>query len=397
MRKDPYRRPVSRATWVARLILLFIATTTCFAAAFLLYGRWQATTRAGSLILGESDPALNPAERLYLEAYLAARAEALTAPAGRGEGLVRFIVTPGETANEIAQGLAQEDLLRNTDLFLNYLRYRGFDSGLEAGTYLLDPRATIPELAVALTQATAQEVELRFLEGWRLEEMAAYLDTVKAAEIDADQFLELARRQMPLDAASHAFLADLPAQQSLEGYLFPDTYRVTLDAQAADLISQMLRNFDQRVTPSLRAAFANNGLTLHQAVTLASIVERETPLEGERPMVAGVFYNRLSLGMRLQADPTVQYAVGFDASGNSWWKSPLTAADLEISSPYNTYRNEGLPPGPIANPGLASLEAVANPAVTNNLYFVADCDAAGSHLFSETYEAHLANVQRCRS
>jgi UPF0755 protein len=369
----------------------------CFAAAFLLYGRWQATTRAGSLVLGESDPALNPAERLYLEAYLAARAEALTAPAGRGEGLVRFVVTPGETANVIAQALVQEELLRDSDLFLKYLRYRGFDSGLEAGTYLLDPRATIPELAVALTQATAQEIELRFLEGWRLEEMAAYLDTVKAAAIDADQFLDLAQRRPALDADSFPFLDELPPQQTLEGYLFPDTYRVRLDAEAADLVTQMLRNFEQRVTPSLRAGFAANGLTLHEAVTLASIVERETPLADERAMVAGVFYNRLGRGMRLQADPTVQYAVGFDVSSGSWWKSPLTAADLEAASPYNTYRNEGLPPGPIANPGLASLEAVANPAVTTNLYFVADCDAAGSHLFSETYEAHLANVQRCRS
>jgi UPF0755 protein len=171
---------------------------------------------------------------------------------------------------------------------------------------------------------------------------------------------------------------------------------VALDEDAAGLVHLVLANFERRLTAEMRSAFADNGLSLHEAVTLASIVERETPLASERPMVAGVFYNRLAQGIRLQADPTVQYVVGFDPASASWWKSPLSQADLDRDSPYNTYLNEGLPPGPIANPGLASLQAVATPAQTDNLYFVADCNAEGAHRFSETYAEHAQNVEECR-
>jgi UPF0755 protein len=137
---------------------------------------------------------------------------------------------------------------------------------------------------------------------------------------------------------------------------------------------------------------------VHEAVTLAAIVEREAVVATERPIIAGVFYNRLAQGIKLEADPTVQYPLGYQPDSDSWWKSPLFLVDLEMDSPYNTYRYGGLPPGPIANPSLSSLEAVAFPAATEFIFFVADCEAAvpGSHAFSITYEEHLANVQRCR-
>ncbi|MFW6098219.1 MAG: endolytic transglycosylase MltG, partial [Chloroflexota bacterium] len=214
-------------------------------------------------------------------------------------------------------------------------------------------------------------------------------------------FLDIAQRRAPFDLSPYPFLVDmLPENASLEGFLFPDTYRLPLDADAATLVDMMLRNFGERVTPDLRQTLTANGLNLYEAVTLASIVEREAPLDDERPRVAAVFYNRLAQDMPLQADPTVQYAVGFDDASNTWWKSPLTQADLDLPSPYNTYLNRGLPPGPIANPGLSALEAVAFPLQSNELFFVADCGGQvgqeGAHLFSETYEEHLANVERCR-
>ncbi|MFW6063730.1 MAG: endolytic transglycosylase MltG [Chloroflexota bacterium] len=396
LHKDPYRKKAPGIlTWVVRLFVLFVVLTACLTASGLFYLRWLGAAN-GPLSLAEGAPDLNPARRLYLQGYLAARATDLEEPAGAGTQPLTFVISPGQSANDIADDLSQAGLLDDSELFINYLRYHGLDSQLEAGTYLVDPQATIPDLALSLTQASAQEVELQFLEGWRAEEMAAYLDTLTAAAIEGDTFLDIVQRRRPIDLGAYPFAGELGDDGSLEGFLFPDTYRVPLDADADFLVRQMLNNFDNRVTAEMRAAYAEQGLTLREAVTLASIVERETPLPSERPLVAAVFYNRLEQGMRLQADPTVQYAVGFDEENQSWWKSPLTQADLDFDSPYNTYLYEGLPPSPIANPGQVALQAVAEPPASSYLYFVADCEAEGAHLFSETYDEHVQNVERCR-
>jgi UPF0755 protein len=322
----------------------------------------------------------------------------LARPAGDGSLPVSFSVAPGETADSIAANLAAAGLLNDTELFRNYVRYHGLDSGLEAGDFLLSPQMTIPELADALTEGVLREVDLRFLEGWRLEEMANYLATVNAARIEADEFLAITQRQIPFDLSGYDFLASLPPDATLEGFLFPDTYRVPPDADAAYLVDKMLQNFGSRVTPAMRQAYGFYGLNVREAVTLASIVEREAVVAAERPLMAGVFLNRLAQEMKLEADPTVQYALGYDADSGKWWKNPLYLDDLALDSPYNTYVSYGLPPGPIANPGLASLQAVAEPAQTEFIFFVVDCTAAtpGSHVFSVTFEEHLANVQRCR-
>lgn len=341
---------------------------------------------------------VNVAQRLYLQVYLDSRAEQLAQPAGSGNLPVSFSIAPGETADTIATNLAAAGLLNDTELFRNYVRYHGLDSGLEAGDFLLSPQMSIPELADALTEGVLREVDLRFLEGWRLEEIANYLATVNAAQIDADAFLAIAQRQAAFDLSGYDFLASLPPEATLEGFLFPDTYRVPPDADAAYLVDKMLQNFGSRVTPAMRQAYGFYGLNLREAVTLASIVEREAVVHEERPLMAGVFLNRLAQEMKLEADPTVQYALGYQSDTGKWWKNPLYLDDLAFDSPYNTYVSYGLPPGPIANPGLASLQAVAEPAQTEFIFFVVDCTAAtpGSHVFSVTYEEHLANVQRCR-
>jgi UPF0755 protein len=395
--KDPYEEnrkgPLAQ---VVRLFFLLALVVLCLFAAFLLYARWLGSAQTAAPWAGGA-PDLNPARRLYLQTYLVTNAGALAQPVGDGVEAVEFVIEPGQSAATIAGNLAQAGLLDDATLLLNYLRYHGLDAQLEAGAYQIDPRWTVPDLAVALTESLGQEVTLRFLEGWRVEEMAAYLSTVGAAQIDGNAFLEIVLGGDSFDLTSYPIVArEIPPGASLEGFLFPDTYRLPLDAEAADVVDMMLRNFEQRVTPELRAGIVQNGLSLYQGVTLASIVEREAPLAAERPRVATVFYNRLDDQMRLQADPTVQYAVGFDPATESWWKSQLTRADLQLPSPYNTYVHDGLPPGPIANPGLSSLEAVAYPMPSNELFFVADCERESAHLFSETYEQHVANVQRCR-
>ncbi|MGB9897319.1 endolytic transglycosylase MltG, partial [Thermanaerothrix sp.] len=142
----------------------------------------------------------------------------------------------------------------------------------------------------------------------------------------------------------------------------------------------------------IREGFARQGLSLYQGVILASIVEREGIVKEEYPLIASVFLNRLRAGMKLDSDPTVQYALGYDAHLNTWWKNPLKSEDFKINSPYNTYINAGLPPTPICNPGLEALQAVANPAQTSYYYFRAQCDQSGRHVFSETYEQHLSEA-----
>ncbi|MBE2201050.1 MAG: endolytic transglycosylase MltG [Anaerolinea sp.] len=378
-----------------RLALLFMVVVSCALALMVVYGRYQ---QAQATALGSGAPNLNPVERAYLQNYLSTRQEQLAGPAGSAIVPVRLTITPGETAQAITNNLVAAGMLNDAQLFLNYLRYHGLDSQLEAGDFTLSPYLTIPELARALSEGYAQDITLRFLEGWRLEEMARYLAVTTPARINADAFLAIARRQTDFDVSAYDFLVSLPAEATLEGYLFPDTYRVPQDADAVYLVDAMLANFGQRVDPGLRQAFGAQGLSLRQAVTLASIVEREAVVVAERPLVASVFYNRLAQGMRLQTDPTVQYALGYQAATDNWWKSPLALADLQVDSPYNTYLIPGLPPGPIANPGLASLQAVANPSTSDYLFFVVDCTAptAGVHVFSVTYEEHLVYVQRCR-
>ena len=401
LRKNPYddKKP-GWALWALRLVLLFLAVTACLTASIIMYVRWLGAAQIDAPWATAGAADLNPAERVYLQTYLAARSGQLSESIAAGVEPAEFVVEPGQTAGDIAAELAQAGLLGDTTLFLTYLRYHGLDSQLEAGTYRVDPRWSIPDLALGLTQSFGQEIALRFLEGWRVEEMAAYLSTVTPAKIEADAFLNIVQRRAPFDLRPYRALEALPDGASLEGFMFPDTYRVPLDADTAYLVDLMLKNFERRVTPEVRAAMAENGLSLREGVTLASIVEREAPLASERPRVAAVFYNRLAQSMPLQADPTVQYAVGFDESTGTWWKSGLTQADLQISSPYNTYVNTGLPPGPIANPSLSSLEAVAYPAQSNELFFVADCNGqgpnVGGHIFSETYAEHLSNVERCR-
>ncbi|MGD2165017.1 MAG: endolytic transglycosylase MltG, partial [Anaerolineae bacterium] len=175
-------------------------------------------------------------------------------------------------------------------------------------------------------------------------------------------------------------------------FLYPDTYRLPEEATADDLLERMLSTFDERVTPALENAAAQQGLSLYELVTLASIVEREAVLAEERAVIAGVYQNRLQAGWTLDACPTVQYAIG---SPSEWWP-PFRLEATDTPSPYNTYQNNGLPPGPICSPGLASVKAAAEPADTDYFFFLADCTKDdGSHLFAETEGEHYANYEHC--
>jgi UPF0755 protein len=183
----------------------------------------------------------------------------------------------------------------------------------------------------------------------------------------------------------------LPQGASAEGFLLPGEYTLPRVIQAQELVAYLMKNTALVLTPDLRNGFARQNLSVYQAVTLASIVQREAIKPEEQPVIASVFLNRLAQGMRLETDPTIQYALGFDQGQSSWWKVPLTAQDLGVASAYNTYQNFGLPPGPICSPAESALQAVAYPAQTPYFYFRARCDNSGLHNFSETYDQHLQN------
>ncbi len=385
-----------RGCWRTMLFLLLLVGVL-FGALAVLGGRWQASIEQSGIDLGAANPDLNPVRRLLLQNYLIAHRAELQQPIGAA-GEVAFEIAPGATANQTVGELEAAGLLQNKELFVNYLRYHGLDSRLQAGRFTLDGSMTVPILADTITEGSAQDVALRFLEGMRLEEVAAYLQAVQPGRIDADEFLALTRRQRPFDLSRYPFLNSLPDGVSLEGYLFPDTYTIAANETAAELLDQMLQNFDRQVTPAMRQAYGALGLSLHEAVTIASVVQRETFTDEERPRIASVYVNRVQAGIPLQADPTVQYAIGYQADRDIWWKAPLSLNDLRIDHPYNTYMIPALPPGPIASPGIASLQAAAQPEQTDYLFFVLDCQSEppGRHKFGRTYEEHLENVARCR-
>ena len=276
-----------------------------------------------------------------------------------------FVVEQGQGVEEIAKNLEGVGLVRSGALFQLYASLSDLSSRLQAGEYQIPQNSNVREVAELLQHGTFEE-KLTFIEGWRREEFAEAISAkfkVQNSKLTGADFLR--------------------ETGGLEGYLFPDTYFISTETTAEELVKMMRENFEEKVgQPELKE------LTLDEVVILASIVEREGAAVEDKPIVAGVLFNRFLGGMALQVDATVQYALGYQEGG--WWKKNLTLGDLEIDSPYNTYKNPGLPPAPICNPGLASLEAVLNPAGTDYWYYISDSE--GRMHFAETIEQHNENV-----
>jgi UPF0755 protein len=337
---------------------------------------------------GPVDRGLGIFERTLYSARLLIQINDLLVPMDpNAKAPVPFRIGDGESVNLIALHLEDAGLIKDASAFRYYLIYSGSDTNLLSGDFSISPTLNAVEIAKLLQDANAKDITFRILAGWRLEEIAAGIE-VSGLPISADEFLAAAE-----DPGAGVVPASLSALKlkSLEGFFLPGTYRFTRSMKVDDVIAAVLKAFDTQVTDDLRQAFARQGLNLYEAVTLASIVQRESMVEDEQPTIASVFYNRLSKGMRLETDPTVQYALGYNSTQKTWWTNPLSLDDLKQNSPYNTYVNPGLPPGPIDSPGLSALRAVAYPAQTPYLYFRAKCDGSGRHNFSTTFEEHLNN------
>jgi UPF0755 protein len=343
-------------------------------------------TRQAEQAFGPPAQGLSSTQRLYLSALVLLQAKDLSQPANPKGNEVNLTINTGESVPSIIGKLWEAGLISNPGVFRSYLQYTGLDTTLKAGDYKLSPSMTAIEISQAIQSSISADITLTILPGWRLEEIANTLPS-SGFTITAEEFYQDTHNR-PEGYSFSSCLTD----DSLEGYLFPASYTVPRETSIAALLPQILMNFEAQVTSELRNGFAAQGLDLCQAVILASIVQREAVVEDEMPLIASVFYNRMNSGALLASDPTVQYALGYNESQATWWTNPLSAQDLQIDSPYNTYLYQGLPPGPISNPSLAALKAVAFPAQTPYYYFRAACDGSGRHSFAETYEEHLSNA-----
>ena len=353
----------------------------------LLAGLSLTLSEQARLRFGPPNPELGLRQRLFLPLQLIFQAEELTEPADPLGEEVQFDITMGESVPAITGRLQEAGLISSPGALNDYLLYSGLDTTLQAGKYTLSPQMSPVEIAQALQDPKPTQAVLSILAGWRAEEIAATLPA-SGLNIAEDDFIRLVYNPASLGSVS----GELTDLDTLEGFLFPGVYELPREATLSQLIQTLLDRFESEVSPEMRTAFEMQGLSLSDAVILASIVEREAVVEEEMPTIASVFYNRLALGMPLASDPTVQYALGYNRDQETWWTNPLSAQDLEVDSAYNTYRHPGLPPAPIANPGREALEAVAYPAQTPYYYFRAACDGSGRHNFSQTYTEHLANA-----
>jgi UPF0755 protein len=295
------------------------------------------------------------------------------------EGAEQFVtIPPGAGAADIRKRLLDAGVVRDEFTLRAALRWTGASRALKAGEYRFDREMSAVDVVEKIAGGDIYTRRMTFPEGLTIAEMARLFES-----------REFGRAKDFVAAAANAeLIRDVdPAAPDLEGYLFPDTYDLPRNASAARLVAVMVDRFKTTYTQELRDQARAQGLTTRQAVTLASLVEKETAKDEERPLVAAVYRNRMKIGMGMQADPTVVYAL--QKAGR--YDGNIRREDLAFDSPYNTYKYGGLPPGPIAAPGRAALEATLNPAAADYLYFVSRND--GSHVFARTLEEHNANVR----
>ena len=296
---------------------------------------------------------------------------------GYDAGEVFVDIPPGSAPGTIGNRLVEAGVVRDARTWQVALWISGRSRSLRAGEYRFDAPMHALDVIDKIARGDVYRRRLTFREGLTIVEMAQLFEERGFGK--ADEFRQAAQNA--------SLINDLdPDARDLEGYLFPETYALSRGTTAAAVVEQMVSGFKTALTPELRSAAAAAGLTTRQLVTLASLVEKETGTAAERPLVAAVYSNRLREGMPMQADPTVIYAMQKAGTYNG----NLRRDDLQMDSPYNTYKYAGLPPGPIAAPGKASLEAAARPAEVDYLYFVSRND--GSHVFASTLAEHNRNV-----
>jgi UPF0755 protein len=306
---------------------------------------------------------------------------AISNPTGQSDEIVYFTIEIGEGVNQISNALAEDNLIDDQFAFETYIWLQKSEGSLMAGEHKLDRGMNIKEIMVVLKRGDSVDKErtITVIEGWTAKEIAEYL--AGQGFFTAEDFLgSLDIKKWRKD---YSFLSEVNTK-NIEGFLFPDTYRVFATASSDDIIKKMLDNFDRKLIETAEMEIELQGKSVFEVVTLASIVEREALTVADKKMVAGIFLNRLDIGMALQSDATVNYITGAG-------RRRPTFDDLEVDSRYNTYKYAGLTPGPISNPGIDAIMAVIYPTNSDYLYFL--MDEAGTAYYAETFSGHQANVR----
>jgi len=278
-----------------------------------------------------------------------------------------FVIQKGESLNNIVKKLSREQLIRNKIVFYLIVKQLGIEKKIQAGDYRLSPSMDAYQIAKTLTHGTL-DIWITIIEGLRKEEVAQIVS--KNFGIPEIEFIKKAK----------------------EGFLFPDTYLIPKDATLETILTILENNFQRRVDDKLKKQMQEKGLNLEEVITIASLIEREAKFEEDRLLVASVILNRLKKKMKLEIDATVQYALGYQTGEKTWWKKNLTRQDLEVDSLYNTYKFEGLPPGPICSPGLSSIKAVINAPNTDYFFYVSDKN--GKLHFAKDFPTHNKNIKK---
>ncbi|OGG00229.1 hypothetical protein A2Y99_03400 [Candidatus Gottesmanbacteria bacterium RBG_13_37_7] len=278
-----------------------------------------------------------------------------------------FIIEKGENIRSIADRLQKQDLIRSSVAFFLFSRITNLANEIQAGEFVLNKTMTMPEVAEILKHGTIDTL-LTIPEGWRNEEIA--LKLTQEFGIPEQEFLKKAK----------------------EGYMFPDTYKIPRDITAEAIIKIFKENFNNKVNQDLINKAGDKNINLNELIIIASLVEREAKYPEDRPMIASVILNRLRSNIKLDIDATIQFALGYQTNEKSWWKKNLTFEDLTIESPYNTYIHEGLPPGPISNPGLAAIKSVIDAPSSDYLFYLSD--NTGKTHFTKSLDEHNINISK---
>ncbi|AIQ28425.1 aminodeoxychorismate lyase [Paenibacillus sp. FSL P4-0081] len=306
---------------------------------------------------------------------------------------VTVTIEKGMGSSQIADLLEEKGIIKKGLFFKGYLKWVQEGSSFKAGTYNVSPGDTYDTLISRMNAGDVVKedtVVFTIPEGYTATQVADKL--AEAWNQKAEVFLQLIDSGAGLEAVGTLGIPEnKELRHRLEGYLFPETYELAKDSTPQEVIEAMLEQLVKKLDtiPEWKAKLANRGLTLHELMTVASLVEREVVVNEERPLVAGIIYNRLDKGQKLEIDATVQYLLDKQ-------KERLYEKDLKVDSPYNTYKQEGLPPGPISSPGLASIEAAMTPEVSEYFFYVTKKDGSQAHLFAKTYKEHLANIEKSK-
>jgi len=329
------------------------------------------------LDIGPPGENLHISQKVLLSARLAPRLKEILKKTNESGSPRTFLVESGSSAQAIASALESMELINREEDLILYWQYKDLDRFVREGVYLIEPSSTLIEIGDLLASGETGFTQFSFLAGWRKEEIDHLLVESRI----------ITQSREPLLRDCIPPLTDYDYR--VEGFLFPGSYFVPDDLPDKEVYCLFVDRFFSTMPDDYLDQITEQGLDLYQAVTLASIIEKELVIEGEAERIAGVFYNRLLEGMPLQSDPTVQYAVASQIGGPDWWDIEITQEDLNIDSPFNTYLIDGLPPAPICNPSATAFRAVSAPETHDYLYFRSACDQSGTHIFLKTYQEHL--------